>query len=466
MGAIGLIHGLNFGANVAVGKGEGLGRRRITPRVVVVGGGFGGLHAARSLKDLPVEVTLIDRRNHHTFQPLLYQVALAVLSPADIAQPIRQILRGQENAEVLMDEVVGIDSLKRQVALASGATLSYDYLVLATGATHSYFGKDEWAKFAPGLKTIEDATEIRRRVLLAFELAERQKVEHGWHPPLNFVIIGGGPTGVELAGAISDIAQRYMKHDFRHIQPAKSRILLLDGGPRVLAAYPEDLSEKAEESLAQLGVEVHTNAKVTGVGAGWVQVDDGHETFRIESAVTLWAAGVQASPLGKMLGAPTDHRGCVLIDDKLNPPGMKEVFVIGDLAHLEQDGKQIPGVAQPAMQMGDHVARLIRADLAHEPRPGFLYFDKGDMATIGRLHAIADVKWPFKAHMNGVMAWFTWLVVHIFFLIGFRNRLAVLSNWAWSYFTFTRSARLITGDQSLPGWREQVKAGPGTKAAD
>jgi NADH dehydrogenase len=466
MGAIGLIHGLNFGANVDVGKRQGLGRRRTAPRVVVVGGGFGGLHAARSLKDLPVEVTLVDRRNHHTFQPLLYQVALAVLSPADIAQPIRQILRGQQNAEVLMDEVVGIDSLKRQIALASGATLSYDYLVLATGATHSYFGKDEWAKFAPGLKTIEDATEIRRRVLLAFELAERQKVEHGWHPPLNFVIIGGGPTGVELAGAISDIAHHYMKHDFRHIQPAKSRVLLLDGGSRVLAAYPEDLSAKAEESLAHLGVEVHTNAKVTGVGAGWVQVDSGHETFRIESAVTLWAAGVQASPLGNMLGAPTDHRGCVLVDDKLNPPGMKEVFVIGDLAHVEQDGKQIPGVAQPAMQMGDHVARLIRADLAHEPRPGFRYFDKGDMATIGRLHAIADVKWPFKAHLNGLMAWFTWLVVHIFFLIGFRNRLAVLSNWAWSYFTFTRSARLITGDQTLPGWSEQVKAGPGTKAAD
>ena len=466
MGAIGLIHGLHLGGRVDIGKREGLGRRKPAPRVVIVGGGFGGLHAARSLKDLPVEVTLVDRRNHHTFQPLLYQVALAVLSPADIAQPIRQILRGQRNVEVLMDEVVGIDSLKRQVALASGATLSYDYLVLATGATHSYFGKDEWANFAPGLKTLEDATEIRRRILLAFELAERQKIEHGWHPPLNFVIIGGGPTGVELAGAISDIAQRYMTHDFRHIQPARSRILLLDGGPRVLATYPEDLSAKAAKSLAELGVEVHTHAKVTGVGAGWVQVDGDHGSYRIDSAVTLWAAGVQASPLGKMLGAPTDHRGCVMVDDKLNPPGLKEVFVIGDLAHLEQDSRQIPGVAQPAMQMGDHVAALIRADLAHEPRPGFRYFDKGDMATIGRMHAIADVKWPFKSHMSGVIAWFTWLVVHIFFLIGFRNRLSVLSNWAWSYFTFTRSARLITGDQHLPGWQEQVKAGPGTKAAD
>jgi NADH:ubiquinone reductase (H+-translocating) len=275
---------------------------------------------------------------------------------------------------------------------------------------------------------------------------------------------------VELAGAISDISQLYMRHDFRHIDPAKSRVLLLDGGPRVLAAYPEDLSAKAEQSLARLGVEVHTRTKVTGVGPGWVQVQGEHGSRRIESAVTLWAAGVQASPLGKMLsaapGVKLDHRGCVMVDDKLNPTGLREVFVIGDLAHFEQDGKQVPGVAQPAMQMGDHVAKMIKADLANEQRPAFRYFDKGDMATIGRMHAIADVKWPFKAHLGGLMAWLTWAAVHIFFLIGFRNRLAVMSNWMWTYFTFSRGARLITGDQLLPGWQEQVRAGPGSKAAD
>jgi len=288
------------------------------PRVVIVGGGFGGLHAAQAVGRLPVDVTVVDRRNHHTFQPLLYQVALAVLSPADIAQPIRTILRHQKNAEVLMDEVVGIDAGAREVALLSGARLKYDYLVLATGATHSYFGHDDWAPLAPGLKSVEDATEIRRRVLLAFELAERQMQEHGWHPSLNFVVIGGGPTGVELAGAISDIAKLYMRHDFRHIDPSKARVLLLDGGPRILAAYPPDLSAKAEEELKNLGVEVHTGTQVTNVGPGWVEASG----QRIESAVTLWAAGVQASPLGKMLGMPLDKRGCVVVNDTLNPPEM------------------------------------------------------------------------------------------------------------------------------------------------
>ncbi len=437
------------------------------PRVVIVGGGFGGLHAAASLRDLPVQVTVIDRRNHHIFQPLLYQVALAVLSPADIAQPIRSILRRQANAEVLMDEVVAIDTARKRVQLKSGAAVAWDYLVLAAGATHSYFGNDGWAQIAPGLKTIEDATEIRRRVLLAFELAERQMVEHGWHPPLNFVVIGGGPTGVELAGAISDIAQLYMKRDFRHIQPARSRVLLLDGGPRILAAYPEDLSAKAQATLERLHVEVRTETQVTGVEPGWVEVKGPQGTCRIESAVTLWAAGVQASPLGKLLGAPLDRRGCVIVDESLNPAGMKNVFVVGDLAHFEQDGRQIPGVAQPAMQMGDHVGRLIGADLAGMPRPPFRYFDKGDMATIGRMHAVADVKWPFRSHMSGLPAWLTWAVVHIFFLIGFRNRLAVMANWMWTYLTFTRQARLITGDQTLPGWKEAVNAGQGrAKAAD
>ncbi|MGD0938262.1 MAG: NAD(P)/FAD-dependent oxidoreductase [Terracidiphilus sp.] len=426
------------------------------PRVVIVGGGFAGLRAAKGLARLPVDVTVVDRRNHYTFQPLLYQVALAVLSPADIAQPIRSILHRQPNTEVLMDEVVGIDTTARRVALSSGAVLPYDYLVLATGATHSYFGHQEWAPLAPGLKTIEDATEIRRRVLLAFELAERQMQEHGWHPPLNFVIIGGGPTGVELAGAIIDIAQLYMRHDFRHIDPAKARVLLLEGSPRVLAAYPEDLSAKAEATLVKLGVEVHTHTQVTAIGPGWVEAAG----KRIEAAVTLWAAGVAASPLGKMLGAPLDRRGCVIVDDHLNPPGLPNVFVLGDLAHFKQDGHQVPGVAQPAMQMGDHVAKMIAADLAGKPQPAFRYFDKGDMATIGRMSAVAKVEWPFKAHWSGFPAWITWLTVHIFFLIGLRNRLSVFAAWIWTYFTFTRGARLITGDQRLPGWQDQIDAGP------
>ncbi len=426
------------------------------PRVVIVGAGFGGLHAAIALGHLPVDLTVIDRRNHHTFQPLLYQVALAVLSPADIAQPIRTVLRRQSNTEVLMDEVTGIDVQQRRVGLASGTELSYDYLVIATGATHSYFGKNEWAPFAPGLKSIEDALEIRRRVLLAFELAERQMQEHGWHPPLNFVVIGGGPTGVELAGAISDIAKLYMRHDFRHIDPSKARVLLLDNGPRVLAAYPEDLSAKAERTLFDLGVEVHTKSNVTNVGPGWVEANN----QRIDAAVILWAAGVQASPLGKMLGAPTDKRGCVIVDNNLNPPGLPEVFILGDLAHFEQDGRQVPGVAQPAMQMGDHIGKMIAADLAQKRRPDFRYFDKGDMATIGRMAAVAKVEWPFKAHLSGFLAWITWITVHIFFLIGFRNRVSVFSQWVWTYFTFTRGARLITGDQRLPGWQDQVDAGP------
>ena len=428
---------------------EGQGRSR--PRVLILGGGFAGLHAANALSRLPVDITLVDRRNHHTFQPLLYQVALAVLSPANIAQSIRTIMRSKPNVEVLMDEGVGFDIDHRRVAMKSRAMLEYDYLMVATGSTHSYFGKDEWAKYAPGLKTIEDATEIRRRVLLAFELAERQMLETGSHPPLNFVIIGGGPTGVELAGAISDIARLYMRYDFRHIDPAKSRVIILEGSPRILGAYPEDLSQKAVEQLQHLNVEVHTNAHVSDVQAGYVMIGD----QRIDSVVTLWAAGVQASPLGKMLGTETDRRGCVLVDEYLNPAGHSEIFVCGDLAHFEQNGKQVPGVAQPAMQMGDHVAQMIRQDLAGKPRTKFRYFDKGDMATIGRRAAIAKIEWPFKAHWSGLPAWLSWLTVHIYFLIGFRNRISVFLEWAYTYFTFTRGVRLITGDQSLPGWSEQ-----------
>jgi NADH dehydrogenase len=288
-------------------------------------------------------------------------------------------------------------------------------------------------------------------VLLAFELAERQMLETGSHPPLNFVVIGGGPTGVELAGAISDISKLYMRQDFRHIDPSKARVIILEGSPRILSAYPEDLSKKAVEQLSTLGVEVHTGTTVTEVRPGSVVAGG----TVIEAVVTLWAAGVAASPLGKLLQVPTDKRGCVLVDEHLNPAGHPELFVCGDLAHFEQDGKQVPGVAQPAMQMGDHVARMIGQDLDGKPRTAFRYFDKGDMATIGRLAAVAKIEWPFKAHWSGFMAWLTWLVVHIFFLIGFRNRLAVISEWAWSYLTFAGGARLITGDQHLPGWDEQ-----------
>jgi NADH dehydrogenase len=424
-------------------------------RVIVIGGGFAGLFGAMELAKLPIDITLIDRKNHHTFQPLLYQVALAVLSPADIAQPIRSVLRDYQNIEVLMDEVVGFDVAQHRVNLKIGAQLEYDYLVVATGSTHSYFGKNEWAKLAPGLKTVEDAVEIRRRVLLAFELAERQMQETGMHPPLNFVIIGGGPTGVELAGAISDIAKLYMAKDFRHINPAEAKVLILEGSPNILAAYPPDLQKKAVEQLDELGVQVRTGAHVSDVQPGYVMV--GNE--RIDAAVVLWAAGVQASPLGKLMGFPVDRRGCVIVNQFLNPPGHPEIFICGDLAHVEENGRQVPGVAQPAMQMGVYAAkrigRLVAKDFGtdgtgmNEP---FHYFDKGDMATIGRKAAVAKIEWPFHGHWSGLPAWMTWLVVHIFFLIGFRNRLAVLGQWAWTYLTFNDGARLITGSQDLPGW--------------
>ncbi len=425
------------------------GRR---PRVVIVGAGFGGIHAAQGLGKTQVDVTVLDRRNHHTFQPLLYQVALAVLSPGDIAQPIRSILRDYKNTEVLMDEVVSFDLDARRVHVKSGAEVVYDYLVVATGATHSYFGHDDWAPLAPGLKTVEDATEIRRRVLLAFELAERQKVETGSHPPLNFVIIGGGPTGVELAGAISDIARLYMTKDFRHIDPGSANVMILEGSQHILGAYPEDLQKKAVEQLAKLGVKCRTGSHVTEVGPGFVKVGD----ERIESVCTLWGAGVQASALGKQLGFPTDRRGSVFVDEHLNPPGHPEIFVLGDLSHFEQDGKQVPGVAQPAMQMGDYAAKRIRLLMqgngAAEKQKPFRYFDKGDMATIGRKAAVARVAWPFHAHMSGFLAWVMWLVVHIFFLIGLRNRLAVFRSWFWTYVTLRDGVRLIVGSQDLPGW--------------
>ncbi|RXH54537.1 NAD(P)/FAD-dependent oxidoreductase [Granulicella sibirica] len=430
----------------------------VRKRVVVIGGGFGGIHTALGLAKMGVDVTLVDRKNHHTFQPLLYQVALAVLSPADIAQPIRSIVREHKNIDVLMDEAIEIDVKEQRVTLRSGARLEYDYLVLATGSTHSYFGKDEWAAIAPGLKTVEDAVEIRRRVLLAFELAERQMLETGSHPALNFIIIGGGPTGVELAGAISDIARLYMRKDFRHINPSSASVMILEGSPNILAAYPEDLRKAAMRQLNALGVKVKTGMHVSDVQPGYVMVG----TERIDSVCTLWAAGVQASPLGKLLGVETDKKGCVLVDSHLNPAGHPEIYVIGDLAHVEQDGKQVPGVAQPAMQMGDYVAKRIGKLLGKDrgsdgpiKEKDFRYFDKGDMATIGRKAAVAKIEWPFKAHWSGFPAWMTWLVVHIFFLIGFRNRFSVFREWAWTYVFFNDGARLITGSQELPGWDMQ-----------
>lgn len=442
---------------------EGGTQRR--PRVVVVGCGFGGINAAVELGKMDVDVTVVDKKNHHTFQPLLYQVALAVLSPGEIAQPIRSILRDNQNTEVVMDEVVGFDTKAKRVYLKSGAELVYDYLIVATGSTHSYFGKDEWAKLAPGLKTLEDATEIRRRVLLAFELAERQKLETGSHPPLNFVIIGGGPTGVELAGAISDIAKLYMKKDFRHIDPSMAQVQILEGSPHILGAYPEDLQKKAVEQLNALGVKTRTGAHVTDVQPGYVMV--GEE--KIDSVCTLWAAGVQASPLNKLLapelGCELDRRGCMFVDEHLNPQGHPEIFVIGDMANVSQDGKQVPGVAQPAMQMGRYAAKRIGYILQGRAsqQKGFRYFDKGDMATIGRKAAVARIAWPFKAHWSGFMAWLTWLVVHIFFLIGFRNRIAVFRQWFYTYLTFEDGVRLIVGSQDLPGWsvvKEEVPAPP------
>jgi NADH:ubiquinone reductase (H+-translocating) len=440
-------------AEVTVDRSDG--RRK---RIVILGGGFGGINAAKDLAKLPVDVTVVDRKNYHLFQPLLYQVALAVLSPADIAQPIRALMRNHPNIDVLMDEAISFDLSLQRVQLKTGVELEYDYLIIATGSTHSYFGRDDWAKLAPGLKTVEDATEIRRRVLLAFELAERQMMETGTHPPLNFVIVGGGPTGVELAGAISDIAKLYMSKDFRHIDPSMAQVLILEGSPNILGAYPADLQRKAGEQLNALGVKFRTGAHVSDIQPGYVMV--GEE--RIDAVVTLWAAGVQASPLGKLLGVETDRRGCVFVDGFLNPPGHPEIFICGDLAHIEQDGRQVPGVAQPAIQMGRYAAkrigRLIAVGLGSDGsglNQPFHYFDKGDMATIGRKAAVANIQWPFKAHWSGFPAWMTWLLVHIFFLIGFRNRLAVFRQWAWTYLTFRDGARLITGSQELPGWKSR-----------
>jgi len=411
------------------------------PHVVILGGGFGGLYAARALARHPVRITLVDRKNHHTFQPLLYQVATAALSPADIAAPIRGILRGYENVEVLLEEAVGFDLAARRVKLKE-SELSYDYLIVAAGVRHSYFGHAEWEPLAPGLKSLEDALEMRRRILLAFELAERQKALHGKCDPLNFVVVGAGPTGVELAGALAEIARQALVRDFRAIDPAQARIILLEGGPRVLPTYPEDLSRSAEEQLRGLGVEVRTSTLVTAIEPGRLRIGESV----LPAAVTLWAAGVLASPLGAALGAPLDRVGRVRVEPDLSLAGHPEVFVIGDLATLNgEDGKPLPGVAPVAIQQGRATAENIARDLRGELRKDFRYVDRGNLATIGRAAAVADFG---RIRLSGLVAWMAWLTVHIFWLIGFRNRLLVFVQWIWAYVTFQRGTRLITGEDS------------------
>jgi NADH:ubiquinone reductase (H+-translocating) len=408
------------------------------PRVIIIGGGFGGLTAARRLRRAPVDVTILDRRNHHVFQPLLYQVAMAVLSPGDIASPIRWILRHQRNVEVLLGEVDRVDPVGKTVHLVDGAEFRYDYLIVAAGATHSYFGHDDWLPYAPGLKTIEDALEMRRRVLLAFERAEREADAARRRALLTFVIVGGGPTGVELAGALAEIARQSLAKDFRHIDPSSSKIILLEGGPAILPPFPEPLRNAARHDLERLGVNVRTGTLVTRIGPGFVQAGD----ERIAAETVLWAAGVAASPLGASLGAPVDRVGRVLIQPDLTTPGHPDVFVIGDLASLAgADGRPLPGVAQVAMQMGAHASHnVIRATEGQPLRP-FRYQNLGDMATIGRASAVANL--PIM-QLKGLIGWLAWLFVHILNLIGFRNRLVVMVQWAWSYFSYQRAIRLIT----------------------
>ena len=425
------------------------------PRVVVIGAGFAGINAAKVLKNAPVNITVVDRKNHHTFQPLLYQVALAVLSPAEIASPVRTVLSRSHNTEVILGKVSSFDLQKRLVRLEDGLALPYDYLVVGAGATHAYFGHPEWEQFAPGLKTLEDAIEIRRRVLLSFETAERDVIAGQACPPLTFVVVGAGPTGVELAGAIADIAGHHLQNEFRKIDPRQSKIILLEGGPRVLPTYPEDLSASARRQLESMGVEVRTNAMVTNIEAGSVSV--GSE--KIPAAVILWGAGVSASPLGKMLGVPTDKAGRVIVEPDLTVPGHPDVFVVGDLASVKRNnGQPVPGVAPAAIQMGKFAAHQIKRSVEGKSRERFEYWDKGNLATIGRSHAIAD--FPGKIHISGYLAWLSWLFVHLFFLIGFRNRLFVLFEWAWAYFTYNHGARLITdtAEHELEE-RPKVKAG-------
>ena len=408
------------------------------PHVVIIGGGFAGLYTARMLRKVPVRITLLDRHNYHLFQPLLYQVAMAALNPSDIATPIRAVLRGQKNATVILGEVKSIDTGRKLVTLAD-REVAYDYLVLATGATHSYFGHPEWAKDAPGLKSIDDALDIRRRVLLAFESAEREDDPARRAALLTFVVIGAGPTGVELAGALSEIARQTMVRDFRRIRPENARVILLEGKDRVLPPYPPELSVKAQQQLEELGVEVITNAVVTDVSDREVRIGE----RVIATHTVLWGAGVQASPLAKSLGVPLDRAGRVLVEADLTIPGHKDVFVLGDLAALQMhNGNWVPGVAPAAIQMGKHTALNLRRAAEGQPLRAFRYNDKGSLATIGRAAAVGEIG-RFK--LSGFIAWIAWLGIHIFFLIGFRNRVLVMAQWAWAYFTRQRGARLITG---------------------
>jgi NADH dehydrogenase len=437
------------------------GKPAQAPHVVIVGGGFGGLYAARSLARCPVRVTLIDRENFHLFQPLLYQVATAALSPGDIAEPIRFILRRQRNARVLLHEVDAVDLANRQLRLGV-RVLDYDYLILATGAQSTYFGHEEWETYAPSLKRLPDALEIRRRILYAFEAAEREEdpdVRQAW---LTFVIVGGGPTGVELAGAIAEIARHTVRRDFRAIDPTEAKVILLEGAPRVLPPFPEDLSAAAARSLRRLGVEVRTGALVTRVTPEAVYVGD----EAIPSRVALWAAAVAASPLGQTLGVPLDRAGHVLVEPDLTVPGHPEVYAIGDLAAFtHQTGRPLPGVAPVAMQQGQTAARNICRTICGQPRHLFRYFDRGSLATIGRAKAVAEIG---RFHASGLLAWLAWLFIHIYFLIGFGSRLRVLLQWSWWLFTHERGARLITRPWSpaalLPRPRAPAATSPPAEA--
>ncbi len=412
----------------------------LAPHIVIIGGGFGGIAAARALKRAPVRLTMVDRRNHHLFQPLLYQVATAALNPADIASPIRRILRRQRNASVILGEASSIDTRAKIVHLLDGE-VAYDYLIVASGATHSYFGHDEWLEPAPGLKTLEDAVEIRRRVLVAYEAAEREVDKSEIVNWMTFVIIGGGPTGVEMAGALAEISRRVLERDFRKIDPSRARIVLIEAGPKVLPAMSPESSASARQQLERLGVEVITDSPVTAVDDRGVT----HGGARLDSRTVIWAAGVAASPLGKGLGADVklDRAGRVIVNQDLSVPGAEGVFVIGDLASIKSDGKPVPGLSPAAMQEGRHAAKNIMRSIRGEPTLPFHYRDKGTLATIGKAAAVADIA---GLHVSGLIAWLMWLFVHIFFLIGFRNRFIVIVEWAWTYVRNDRGARLITGD--------------------
>ena len=414
------------------------------PRVVIIGGGFGGISAAKALRRANADVTVIDRTNHFTFQPLLYQVATAALAPSDITAPIRWILRRQKNTEVLMADVRDIDTAARFVRIDDELReIPYDYLIVATGSRHAYFGHNEWEPYAPGLKTIEDGTEIRRRFLLAFELAEKSEDEHAQQEYLTFAVVGGGPTGVELAGALPFIAKKALAPDFRRIDTRKTRVVLIEAGPRILPTFPEDLSSRATQDLKDLGVEVRVNSAVTGVGSDGVAI--GGETIRARTV--FWAAGNNASPLGGLLGGPLDRAGRIQVEPDLSVPGHPEIFVVGDLVALVQDGRLVPGVGPAAIQEGKSAGKNIVRELRRQPRKKFHYRNKGDLATIGRSRAIADLGW---IRFSGRFAWFFWLFVHIMYLVGFRNRANVLLEWAYNYFTYQHGARLITDVERYP----------------